>query len=178
MIKGKPTYFPEKILTGLIENGLIKRSEFLAFAMPHPIVKVKPGEDKTSVSVSITTANKFDLSRDYNAKIHTMREDNNDRWQVGTNIDFFINARQKSMFRFAPVLPVVSTQKVSVIYKHPSLFFAQAYPADIYVDGEIIPVHNVPEFARNDGFDNTDDFFAYFKENFIGKIIHWTDKRY
>ena len=29
--------------------------------------------------------------------------------------------------------------------------------------------------AKNDGFDTVDAFFAYFTQDFDGKIIHWTD---
>lgn len=28
------------------------------------------------------------------------------------------------------------------------------------------------------GFDTIEEFFAYFNEDFVGKIIHWTDLRY
>ena len=34
------------------------------------------------------------------------------------------------------------------------------------------------DLARNDGFDSIQAFFEWFKEDFEGKIIHWTDLRY
>lgn len=189
-INGKPTFFVEKILTGLIENGLIKRSEFLEFAMPKPIVKCKPGIDKVTVSMTVNYPIKFDLTRDYRAKIHTLREDKNDRWDDGIMIDFFINCRQPNMYRFAPVLPVVSTQNIIIKWYRPS---EKTTTARIYIDDvsfacaiwqkgqEDNPIYTGKgflEFVNNDGFDTIDDFFAYFKEDFTGKLIHWTDKRY
>ncbi|OXA76380.1 hypothetical protein B0A58_07345 [Flavobacterium branchiophilum NBRC 15030 = ATCC 35035] len=73
----------------------------------------------------------FDAFRDKLIKIHTIREDKNDRWKVGNKIDFFINARQKNMFRFAPVLPVVNTQKIEIYHSGGAI-----NTKTIYVDDE------------------------------------------
>lgn len=115
-------------------------------------------------------------------KIHTIREDKKSRWKVGTKIDFFINARQKNMFRFAPVLPVVSIQKVEIVYE---LSFYKKKTAIVYIDDKLFyhaVEHNnefkMLDFANNDGFDTIEDFFAYFNKPYIGKLIHWTDKKY
>ena len=32
--------------------------------------------------------------------------------------------------------------------------------------------------AQNDGFETIEEFFAYFNEDFKGKMIHWTDLKY
>ena len=106
-------------------------------------------------------------------KIHTIREDKNERWKVGTKIDFFINVRQKNMFRFAPVLPVVSTQDIEIEYTGSGV-----YNAWVFINGKLMNEKNLLEFAQNDGFDTIEDFFAYFNKDYTGKIIHWTDKRY
>ncbi len=113
-------------------------------------------------------------------KLHTIREDKNDRWKVGTKIDFFINCRQKNMFRFAPVILVVSVQEVFMTYAFNDVI-------QISIDGrELCTYTQRLNFAINDGFDNWEDFFNYFypkikvseKQFFKGKIIHWTDLRY
>lgn len=116
-------------------------------------------------------------------KIHTIREDKKNRWKVGTKIDFFINARQKNMFRFAPVLPVVSIQKVEIeITKNAGILKRQVFIDDIFqiyyeYDDRIID-KGMLEFVQNDGFDTIEDFFAFFNKPYTGKLIHWTDKKY
>lgn len=123
-------------------------------------------------------------------KIHTIREDKKDRWKVGTKIDFFINVRQKNMFRFAPVLQVVCIQKIKIRWYSPS---DETKTARIYIDDKSFacaiwhkgkednPIYTGKgflKFCQNDGFDTIDDFFKYFDKDFEGKLIHWTDKRY
>jgi hypothetical protein len=116
-------------------------------------------------------------------KLHTIREDKNDRWQVGTIIDFFINVRQKSMFRFAPRLPVVSVQNIEIIYvpfgdkKQDARPFVKVDGRLIYDVGQTL-WSQMKEFAENDGFNTIEDFFAYFDKDFTGKLIHWTDLKY
>lgn len=165
-LNGKPTRFVEKIIFGLYKSDLItigKASELLN--TPMSIIEV------------------FE-----NQKIHTIREDKNNRWKPGTMIDFFINARTKQMFRFAPRIAVVSTQKVEMIWT------GKATPIptiDIWIDGECYVANYEPEYnssqqrqtrmeelAYNDGFDTVEEFLEYFNTDFTGKIIHWTDKRY
>lgn len=173
-LNGKPTHFVERIHIGLIEHNLWAGGFDAIFA--HRGYSMNALNEK-------------------NAKIHTIREDKNDRWKVGTNIDFFINCRQKDMFRFAPVLPVVSTQKIEFIWKentenHTCLgtkfdrictikiddnFYGDAY---LLNDSVVSSSYTIPTFANNDGFDTPDELFAYFNKNFKGKIIHWTDFKY
>jgi hypothetical protein len=106
------------------------------------------------------------------AKLHVIIEDKKERWKVGTKIDFFINVRQKNMFRFAPVLPVVSTQKIEIIHTE---FINDII---ITIDKKRLNTSEMQQLAYNDGFDNLYEFIAYFNEDYVGKIIHWTDKRY
>lgn len=161
-INNKPTYFVEKIVLGLYRSGLIsldKASELLLKTM------------RTIVDSELKS------------KLHTIREDKTNRWKAGMKIDFFINVRQKNMFRFAPVLPVVSTQTFQVTYNGTT---RAVYINDmLYYFGEPNEVtENIPNYrrmlqlAQNDGFDTIEDFFEYFSQDFKGKIIHWTDKKY
>lgn len=164
-IENKPTYFVKKIVLGLERVGLIsicKASELLLI----PISEIRSSAEFS--------------------KLHTMREDKNNRWKAGNKIDFFINARQKDMFRFAPVLPVVSIQKVEMIW-----YGDEIKLVNIYIDGECYVQNYGIEFnssnqrqermeqlAKNDGFDSVEEFLNYFNTNFTGKIIHWTDFKY
>ena len=149
-LNGKDSYFVEKIHSGLLQNDLMEGFDI--------------GYDHN-----------FDLDAlsSCEPKLHTIREDNNNRWQVGNKIDFFINARQKNMFRFAPVLPVVSIQEIEITYlklHKPEIL--------VVVDGKYLNVYEITKLANNDGFDTVLDFFDYFNKDFTGKIIHWTDLKY
>ena len=156
-LNGKPTFFVEKIHVGIkIEN--------------------KVGLSEADVSPNYN----FFVKSKCKPKIHTIREDPKDRWKKGNKIDFFINVRKKDMFRFAPVLPVVSTQKVQIIYydkteaewEFPHLKYA------VRIDNRRLEPNEIKTLAENDGFDTIDDFLAYFNDDFKGKIIHWTDLKY
>jgi len=87
------------------------------------------------------------------------------------------------MFRFAPVLPVVSTQKVNIEWL-PTNVGTTNKPV-IWIDNRIFydealgyGHERILTLANNDGFDTVEDFFAYFNTEFEGKIIHWTKLRY
>lgn len=159
-LNGKPTYFVEKIHSGLLQNDLMKGFDI--------------GYDHN-----------FDLDKlsSCEPKLHTIRQDKNDRWQVGTNIDFFINVRQKTMFRFAPVLPVVRVQNIEIKYvpfgdkKQDARPFVKVDGRLIYDVGQIL-WSQMKEFAKNDGFESVNIFFEYFDKDFKGKLIHWTDLKY
>lgn len=167
-LNGKPTYFPEKIVTGLEHNKIITFSE-AEYLFDSNIIS------KNGLCYRI----KLDGTIDYKPKLHTIREDKNDRWIAGTKIDFFINCRQPTMFRFAPVLPVVSTQNIYITYtlaKKAMVFIDDVcyYMQDLSLEHN----HKMLHLAQNDGFNTIEDFFEYFSEDFKGKIIHWTDLKY
>lgn len=151
-MNGKPTYFVERIHKSLKSTYF---NDSVGFSPAH----VPKDFD-------------FVMFPLLEPKHHTIREDKNDRWQVGTKIDFFINCRQKNMFRFAPVLPVVSVQEIIIKQWNGK--------PQVYIDGSPFPMQYLllVELAKNDGFDTIEDFFAYFNQDFKGKIIHWTDLRY
>ncbi len=161
-LNGRPTYFVEKIQAGLVQEQRFKELNILDFEPEN-----------------------FDFDYFLNCipKIHTIREDKNDRWKAGTKIDFFINCRQPSMFRFAPVLPVVSVQEIEVKHHldYVSIFIDKmVYEIEVCETSKKIkstdPV--IEALVQNDGFDSADDFFSYFNKDFKGKIIHWTDLKY
>lgn len=163
IINGKETFFVEKISKS-VKSILFKNSPPLAF--PEECIY----KDFDYVAYAYVKP-----------KPHTIRQDKNNRWKVGTLIHFYINARQKNMFRFAPVLPVVSTQKIEIIYIP---FFESHSRPWVKIDGKLF--YDVSEtlkpqmlqFAQNDGFDTIEDFFNYFDKDYTGKIIHWTDLKY
>lgn len=171
-INGDPTYFPEKILKGLYDNR---------------IITVKEIQDRLELRILVRKGEfheiNFDHGRLHQAKLHTIRQDKNDRWKPGVMIDFFINARQKNMFRFAPRIPVVSVQKIKIVHflAEAHIYLDDSFYGEIFfngnkeIDGYAV---NIEELAINDGFYDAEDFIAYFNKDFTGKIIHWTDLRY
>ena len=168
-LNGKPTYFPEKILTGLFNNKIITEEEI---------------QDRFELSILVRKGEFYEICFDktqlHKPKLHTIREDKTDRWKPGVMIDFFINTRQPNMFRFAPRIPVVSVQRILMSYAYSNIIH-------ITINGRRINDWQEKEkIAINDGFENWDDFVDYFipiiekSEDgfFTGKIIHWTNLKY
>lgn len=154
-INGKPTYFVEKIHSGLLQNGIID-FEGISF------------EDQN-----------FNLNKmaESQPKLHTIRKDEKNRWKKGRIIDFFINSRQKNMFRFAPRIPVVSIQKIKIKHVKNDPDYLDHTSVDVD-DKRLLQKDALLHLAQNDGFECFADFAAYFSEDFEGIIIHWTDLKY
>lgn len=170
-LNGKPTMFTNKIVKGIWKNYGEKMTEH-AKSVNLPAFYVF--EDLTIFQQEKLAS-----------KIHSMREDKNDRWKPGRLIHFFINCRQKNMFQFAPVLPVISTQRVEILWGCDTTITAGTMKLQgtyrqyiILVDGRQLSIREVEALAVNDGFDNKQDFLDYFNTDFKGKIIHWTDYKY
>jgi hypothetical protein len=115
------------------------------------------------------------------SKIHTIREDKSNRWKAGRKIDYFTGRyTSKDRKRFAPSNECISTQRISIHYSGTSIL--------VYVDDKIFyknilgkhtGYNRMLELAKNDGFNSIDEFFEWFNtDNYLGKIIHWTDKKY
>ncbi len=176
-IKGEPTFFPEKIISALLkiyeETGYRKLEEIFNFIYDFG---EKQGYNSDSIVLHCIENSK--------PKFHTIREDKNERWKPGVMIDFFINARQKNMFRFAPRIPVFSVQKIEIKYSLFNIDNEKKLLPAVWIDDELFYDYmaiyqlQMEHLAINDGFESLDDFFAYFDKDFKGKIIHWTDLKY
>ena len=164
-LSGENTNFVEKIWKGLLMNNLIKRPlDTIALYKGNPI---------------------YEINGSYTGKqkIHTIRKDKFDNWQIGKKIHFCINMRTKNHWQFAPILPVQNTQTIKITYSGKAI--------NVYVDGKHFYYrsaagqewsdearNNMLRLAMNDGFDSIDDFFLWFNEDYNGKIIHWTNMKY
>ncbi len=187
-INGNPTYFVEKILKGMLNEYEKTNHDKYIGTVGH----LYDAGDFLNYMYADDFLAKVDS---VNPKLHTVREDLKERWKPGINIDFFINVRRPNMYRFAPVLPVVSSQKIEFIWKDNTenltclgtsfdktctimiddRFYGDAY----FFNGSVVSSsYTIPIFANNDGFDTPEELFAYFNKNFKGKIIHWTDLKY
>jgi hypothetical protein len=159
-IDDKPTYFLEKIWKGLLLNRTDLETFYMDYQRRH--------------------LNKFGAFWDgdnftefLNPKFHSIRKDLKKEWKQGTEIQLVINFNEQNEFAFAPTIKCQSIQNIHIDY---SKTVTDA-PA-IFVDYQLLNASDTLEFAVNDGFLNTEDLFRYFKEDFQGTLIHWTDLRY
>ena len=99
-------------------------------------------------------------------KIHTIREDELNRWKVGNKIHFATRVRTKKQKQFYEDV-CVSVQNIRFILEK------------IYVDGKKLERKETLVLAKNDGFNNVGELFDFFDwKDFEGKIIHWTNYLY
>lgn len=158
-----PTQFPEKILRSLFEQDKIIDD--------HVDKYIKEFYCRFPDYPSFTNSECF------SPKHHTIREDKTDRWHRGCKIHFTVCNRSKRQFQFAPVVRVVSTQRIFMTYSH---------ILEITIGSKYQYIPDKEKLAINDGFESLEAFENYFipliekSENqfFSGKIIHWTDLRY
>ncbi len=123
--------------------------------------------------------NQFILPIINGEKVHTIRQDINNRWRVGMNIHFVTGARTKNYNQFFSG-KCVSIQRFAMF--RPAIGFGDGSIVElslrVQINGRDISEDVLRELVKNDGFDNVEDFISFFKESFFGKIIHWTDYKY
>lgn len=153
-INNKPTLFVKKIWKGLLDMGVITELELLILFIYPYSSKFRTWHD-----------NPEDEHIDH-PKLHTLRENKQNRWKQGKEIEFVINQQTDNEFQFAPTLPVTSVQKVEIIDN------------EVYVDDRRLQLFEITKLAKNDGFENVAEFFKYFGPNYTGTIIHWTNLTY
>jgi len=100
-------------------------------------------------------------------KLHTIRHDASQRWISGCTIHFSTGSRTNNYHCFK-MGECVSTQRIVIRGR------------EIWVDGKEFLLDEVEWLAINDGFENIEDFWAWFDQYspFEGKIIHWTNLKY
>ena len=163
-INKKPTYFVEKIWEGFPNQEDLIEEWFMDG-------KIYEGYDFHPDATAMLP------------KLHTIRTDEKNRWKKGVLIDFFINARQKKMFRFAPRIPAKFIQHISILHDvgHVIMLIDDVFFGEIWHHGldDIYEYStDLESLSKNDGFESVEHFFNYFSEDFHGKIIHWTDLKY
>lgn len=155
---GKPTLFPQKIWSSGIFDG------------SNPVISIK---DYTKKDGEIM----WDMaSYDVAPKLHTIRKDSKSLWKSGRDIHFWINYRTPSQFQFAPIVKCCYVQRIWIT--NINVNDGWNHLPDVFIDGHIQDMEAVSNLAKNDGFDSVWDFFEWFKEDFTGTIIHWTDLKY
>lgn len=163
-LRGSQTYFIDKIWNSLKHPLIFEiHDQWSNYKNEH---YKKFGQVKTAIN--------FDFDPNIQMKLHTIRRDDFDRWKAGNDIHFIINSRSSDRFQFAPVTKCTSLQKIEISWSlGPNLKTAR-----IRIDGVLMNSIQMEQLAKNDGFKSLEDFFSWFNEDFTGKIIHWTDKKY
>lgn len=105
-------------------------------------------------------------------KIHTIRSDTFKKWRPGMKIDFYTNVRTKKQEKFNQGV-CVSVQEVQIFPYQQEVFIMSNLGGTFKLSDSQLLV-----FAVNDGFKTLSDFFSFFKPNFYGRLIHWTDLKY
>lgn len=101
-------------------------------------------------------------------KTHTIR--NGHRWKKGMKIHFYNNVRTKKMKKFRDDGIVISVQDISITWN--------GEIPEISIDSLLMPITLHDLLAINDGFSNKEELYRWFKNDFKGQIIHWTNFRY
>lgn len=105
-------------------------------------------------------------------KIHTIRADIHNRWKAGRSIQFATGVRTKYYQQFKDGV-CVSTQKIVIDCDVNTIG-----DRIIIIDDRQLTEAHVFKLAKNDGFNSLEEFYDWFNKPFVGKIIHWTEKRY
>lgn len=113
-------------------------------------------------------------------KLHTIRSGK--RWNPGMKIHYKIwtgKPYKSKTFNFFES-ECISVQDIEITHKKEDVASdGVAVLTKILVDGRSIhKLSEVEQLAKNDGFDNITDFLNYFREDFSGQIIHWTNLKY
>lgn len=171
-IKGKPTHFVGKIWSGLVDNPQIVQANYLAKELMH-INHFMPSVEKGYMSRVERTK----------PKLHTIRTDKKGRWKPGNKIHFVVKNRTPDRFQFAPVVLCKSVQRIEINHRFGAASLEVLIDGDLfgqyhYGYDENINDEGLLQLALNDGFKSIEDFSSYFKEDFEGVIIHWTDLTY
>ena len=113
-------------------------------------------------------------------KIHTIREDKHDRWHAGRIMHMATGVRTKRYECFKEAV-CISIQDIEITYDDCIVVSIDGKTFALltkYDEAFDIGERKLQALARNDGFESITDFLSFFKGDFTGKIIHWTDLKY
>ena len=114
-------------------------------------------------------------------KMHTIREDKKRRWKVGNDIHFATGIRTKNYNQFHKSR-CKKIDDIEIIWNHPFradfnssscvMIDSKGY-FSVIVNGKRLGYSEISNLAKNDGFDNVEDFAEWFNSDFNGRLIHW-----
>ena len=104
-------------------------------------------------------------------KLHTIREDKHNRWVAGRLLQVCTGVRSKNYKEHTRFL-CSGVQEISIRSSEHQIYIWNG------TEMKQLPKEEHLQFAINDGFEDEASFWAWFKDDIRGKIIHFTDKRY
>ena len=127
------------------------------------------------------------------AKIHTIREDQKNRWKVGNKIHFATGTRTKHYNQFNEGM-CTSVQPIILVNHGNHIYCKIQTGENNYIHNDCVEHENIKwysghltrrgllgDLCRNDGL-TLNEFKQWFipkqGNKFEGKIIHWTDFKY
>jgi uncharacterized protein YqfB (UPF0267 family) len=112
-------------------------------------------------------------------KKHTIRSDKNNRWKKGNIIHFCTGLRTKNYNCFKTGV-CTGTQIIQISYVLCKAAEETGFSPMliVLVDNKLLGDVEVSGLIYNDGFETVADFMKWFPEDFMGKIVHWTNLRY
>jgi hypothetical protein len=118
-------------------------------------------------------------------KIHTIRTDRTERWKKGQLIHFWRGNPRNTKANEKPhefhQLSCTSVQKIEFIWRtHNEGMANESKSVKVFIDDVDVTNNDeiIDALVIGDGFDDRKDFFNWFKEDFKGRLIHWTKKKY
>jgi len=112
------------------------------------------------------------------SKIHTIRRDSSNMWNIGNKINFVTSNITENYECFLNGI-CLGIQSIIV----------DCDQSRILIDNTELTLDEMDLFAIRDGFKDISELFSFFENNyfnkerttnyiFVGKIIHWTDFKY
>lgn len=158
VIDDQPNYFIEKIWKGLTNLSAHLEKDYYQYLQRH-LEKFNRSWDGDQYTEFLEP------------KIHTIRKDADNLWRPGMEIMMVIDKDTPGEFQFAPVFSCQYIQTISISK-------VENRPVQVSIDGRFLSTAELHQFAVNDGFQDIEALYAYFKGDFKGKLIHWTAFKY
>ena len=122
-------------------------------------------------------------------KVHTIRDDNANRWKPGLTMHMYTGGRFSKEYRQFAEKKCVSTQHIKMWVIKASDVIGEdehGYFIGVKVDGLLINSFDFEKLSTRDGFATHGEFLTWWlpvilklpNQLFAGKIIHWTDLKY
>lgn len=118
-------------------------------------------------------------------KIHTIRTDKSERWKKGQKIHFWRGNPRNAKSEPKPheFLESTCTSVQKIEFKWNVRFEGTARETrgvSVFIDGRNVTHDDdvIDALVVNDGFDSRKELFEFFSDDFKGKLVHWTKKRY
>lgn len=102
-------------------------------------------------------------------KIHTIREDKNNRWKAGMTMHMATGVRTKQYNCFKEEM-CTSVRRIHLNPHEELVFFLDQYGHAYFIFSQ----DEIKLLAKNDGFKSVEDFWHWFDKPFTGKLIFWT----